>query len=443
MQVIEIKKGDLDFHVKVIISAKNILEIMEKELKNIAKTAKLPGFRVGKVPPNILAKKYESTLRNDAIQKEVSHAVDHIIKDNKLNVAAEPKIEDFSAQEGKDIEFVLKCELLPEISLPDFSKILIEKPNLVVDQKAIDEHINKLMEFSKTYNAETDKPASKGDQVTINAIGYVDGKAFDGGKVENYKLVLGSKSFIDSFEDQLIGAKAGDEITVKVTFPENYHMKEVAAKPAEFNVKVLAVHKPELQELNDEFAKKFNCDNVGKLIEQVAKNVKSNFDEPINTIMKMSLFDQLEKLLSFNVPKSLLTQESQSLKTQTANDENSLFEDKSEEERDQYYNKLSLRRVRIGLLLSEYIAEKKLAIEEIDIRNAIIARARSFPGQEKQVFEFYQKNKQAVQSLRGEIIESKAVEYIFKNEVTLMEKNYTIEEFTEFLKKEDDREIVI
>ena len=443
MQVTELQRDDTNFQAKIIISADIIFNKIEKELKNVAKTAKIPGFRNGKVPASILAKKYSASIRSDILKDEVHHAIEHVIEDNKLDIANEPQIEDFRAEEGKDMEFVLKCELLPKISLPDFSKILIEKPQVIIQDEDIDGRIAELMKFSKSYHVETNDSALDGDQVTIDAVGYIDEKAFDGGKVDNYKLVLGSKSFVDTFEEQLIGSKAGDEVVVHVTFPKDYHMKDLADKAAKFVVQVRSIHKSEIPELDDAFAKKFNCDTVEKLREQVTQNIKATFDEPIHTTMKMSLFDQLEKILEFNVPKSLIEQEALVLKNQVSNDSNALFQDKSELEQEEYYQKLSIRRVKVGLLLAEYIKNKSLTIEQKDIQDAVMSRVKNFPSQERQVFEFYQKNPKAIESLKGGIIEEKGVRHIFSNEVTLIEKDYTIKELEEFLNKEDDKEIII
>ena len=443
MQVIDIKKDDVDFQVKIIIPARDIANKVEQELKNIAKTAKVDGFRVGKVPVHILTKKYSASVRNDAIKDEVHNAIDHVIKDNKLNVASEPKLEDFKAEEDQDVEFILKCELLPEISLPDFSKIIIEKPNVVVQDIDIDKRIAELIEFSKSYDVESQDSAIHGDQVTIDAIGYIDDNVFAGGTIKNHKLQLGSKSFIDTFEEQLVGSKPGEEVAVNVTFPQDYHVKDLAGKPAKFVVQVNAVHKATTPELNDEFVKKYNCDSVEKFREQIAKNIKASFDDHIHTTMKMSLFDQLNKILEFNIPQSLIEQESRVLKSQVANDDSSLFQEKSETEREEYYTKLAIRRIKVGLLIAEYIKDKSLSIEQKDIQDAVMSEIRRFPGQEMQILDFYQKSPKAIESLKGGIIEEKGVRHIFDNEVTLMEKDYTVQELEEFLNAEDDKEIVI
>jgi trigger factor len=443
MQIIDIKKDDVDFQVKIIIPVGDIANKVEKELGNIAKTAKVAGFRVGKVPASIINKKYSPSVRSGVIQDEVQHAIDHVIKDNKLNLASQPRLEDFKAEEGCDIAFTLKCELLPEISLPDFSNILIERPNVIVQDVDIDQHIAQLIELSKSYDIESEEPAMLGDQVTIDAVGYIDDKAFEGGEIKNHKLRLGSKSFIDNFEEQLVGSKPQQELAVNVTFPQDYHAKDLAGKPAKFVVQVNAIHKAITPAVDDEFAKKYNCDSVEKLREQIAKNIKASFADSIHTIMTMSLFDQLNKILEFNLPQTLIEQEIVVLKSQVASSDDSLFQEKSEAEREEYYRKLAIRRIKVGLFIAEYIKDKALAIEQKDIQDAVMSEMKKFPGHEMKILEFYQNNPRAIESLRGGIMEEKGVRHIFDNQISVQDKDYTVQELEEFLKSEDDKEIVI
>ncbi len=434
MIISELKKDKTEFHAKVTISIHDISQQIDTELANVAKTAKMDGFRVGKVPLTVLRKKYVPTIRNGIARDKIDAATKQIIKDNKLNIAFDPAIDDFKNEDDKDIEFVLKFELLPVITLPDFKKISIEKPVLDVSKKDIDEQLDRILSFSKSYDKETKSKAKSGDQVTIDAIGYVDGVAFDGGKLNAHKLVLGSKSFIPGFEDQLIGSKAGDDVSVKVDFPKDYHSKDLAGKPSEFKVKVLAVHQESTQKIDDEFAKKFKCENVEQLREQISKNISSNYDESILIFMKMELFDKLEELLKFEIPASLLEREKEILKDQVSKvGDNAEVKSMSDKERAKYFDDLASRRVRIGLMLAEYVKQKGLSITEEDLRHALIEQAKNYPGQEQMVIEFYQKNKNALENLKGPILESKGVKAIFANEVVIKEKLYTADKLEKFL----------
>ncbi len=436
MKIEELKNNKTEFHAKVIIPAKEIATEIDKELKKVAKTAKMDGFRVGKVPAHILKKKYVPSMKADIVRQKVNSSIDELIKKNKLNIAMDPAVEDLKSEDDQDLEFTLKFELLPEIKLPEFKKISIERPKLEVTDKDINEQIDRIASFSKTFDKESKAKAADGDQLTIDAIGYVDGKAFDGGKLDGHQLVLGSNAFIPGFEDQLIGSKAGDDISVKVSFPEEYHAKDLAGKPSEFKVQVKAVHKPDVPKIDDEFAKKFKCENVAKLKEQIKENFTTSYEEPIHVMMKMSLFDKLEGMLKFDVPKSLIEREVSILEKQSDQFADPEINAKSDKEKAAYFEKLASRRVRIGLLLAEYVKLKKLTITEEDIRQAIIAQARNYPGQEQQVIEFYQKDRQALESLKGPILEEKGVKEIFDNEIVIKDKMYSKDKLEKLLETE-------
>lgn len=441
MQVTELKNEGLDFEVKVVLPSSKITNEVQKELASLAKKVKLDGFRVGKVPISIVNKKYKQSVRSDVVNHEINHAVQHVIKDHKLKTIGDPQLENLRNEENEDIEFTLKFELLPDIELPDFKKMKITHPKLVIKEDDVNKQIDKLASISKIYNKESKGKVKKGQEVTIDAIGYVNNEAFEGGKVTDYKLVIGSGTFIEGFEDQLIGTKTGDEVEVNVKFPEDYHMEQVAGQPAKFIVQVKTVHSADEVVIDDEFAKKFNCETLEELRDNISKSIENEYSEPIRTLMKMSLFDQLEKLLMFNVPKSLIDQEISILKSQMEgnSDSNSIFKDKSEAEISEYYNKIVLRRVRIGLMLSEYMKIKNLHIEQKDLISAIMAQAKKFPGQETAIFDFYKKDPNALERLKGPLLEEKTVQHIFDNEVILEEKNYTKEKLEEFLAQEEDR----
>ncbi|WP_342270031.1 trigger factor [Rickettsia endosymbiont of Orchestes rusci] len=448
MQVTVLKSEGLDFHAKISIPSNEINDEIQKELLNLTKKVKFAGFRAGKVPIAIVKQKYEKSVRQDIVEHKINHNVSHVIEDKKLNIIGNPKIEDLQNENNKDLEFTLKLELLPEIAIPDFTKISIDRPKLIVQENDVNEQINKLAELTKSYSKESTAKIKKGDQATIDAIGYIDDKIFEGSKLTDYKLVIGSNSLIPGFEKQLIGSKVGSEVEVNVTFPEDYHAKDIAGKPARFVVQIKAVHTAEPTVVNDEFAKKFHANSLEELRGHFTKKIESEAEEAINTIMKMSLFDQLDKLLNFDVPESLLVQEKNILKSETdknetngSDGEESLFKGKSPEEINEYYNKLALRRVKIGLMLAEYVKIKDLRIESDDLRNVIMSQARNFPGQENMIFEFYKNNQKAVEQLKGPALEEKAVRHIFDKEVKLVEKKYTRNELEKFLEAEEHRTV--
>ncbi|MFK7968350.1 MAG: trigger factor [Rickettsiaceae bacterium] len=442
MKITEIKNDNTDLHVRVTIPSQEVSTEVDQELTKLSKSAKIDGFRVGKVPISFLKKKYDVSLRADAVKNKIIKTISDLTKDRNLKIATDPEVEDIKNEENKDLEFTLKYQLLPEVNMPDFKKISIEKPILELKDKDIDEQLEMLMGASKEYSKISKSKAKKGDQVTIDAVGYVDGKAFDGGKLTSHKLVLGSGSFIPGFEDQLIGAKSGDDVSVKVEFPKEYHEKTLAGKPSEFKVKVLEVHNETPAKLDDEFAKKFNFENVEKLKEQVEKNMRSTYEDPITTMMKMELFDKLEKLLKFDVPKSLIDREVSVLEKQISQIDDEELNTKSQEDKDAYFVKLASRRVKLGLMLAEYVKLQKLDIDKADIQKAVMDQAKNFPGRENEVVDFYLKNTNALESLKGPVLEDKAVKIIFEKEVKLVEKSYSKAKLDKLLEKDNQTELV-
>ncbi len=437
MKITELTKDKSTYQLKVTFSAEQINEKIETKLLEIAKTVKMNGFRAGKAPIAVLRKKYAPSIREDIARETIESAIKQIIKEQDLNIAFDPEVTDFKNEVNSNLEFTLKFELMPEITLPDFKKIEIERPKLKVTDENINDQLDRISQFSKKYDTEIKTKAKKYDQVTIDAIGYVDGEAFEGGKLDAHKLVLGSGSFIPGFEDQLIGCKKGDDVSVKVDFPVDYQAKSLAGKPSEFKVKVLSVHQQNEFKLDDEFAKNFKCQTIEELRQQISDNFASSYNEPVNIMMKMKLFDSLEKTLDFEVPASLLEKEITTLNQQSSQfNDDSDIKKMSEDEKKDYISNLALRRVRIGLMLAEYIKEQKITITEDDFRQAIIAQARNYPGQEQQIFEFYQKNRNALESIKGPILEDKAVKIIFDKEVIITEKLYNQDDLDNLLKDE-------
>lgn len=424
MNITELKNDQKEFHAKLVINQQEIEEKLNSKLTMIAKTAKLDGFRPGKVPLSMIKKKYGASARNEIISNLLSENISKIQKKYNLTPVADPKIEDIKIAEGQDAEFTLKFELMPAIEMPDFKKIIIEKPVLEISEKEIDERLNKLKLATQEFDTPSKAKAKMGDQVTIDAVGYVDGEPFEGGKLENHKLVLGSGSFIEGFEKQLVGSKIGDKIDVQVTFPEKYHASQLAGKAAEFKTEIKALHKASEVKIDEEFAKKFQAPSVDELKKRLEEELKNSYSDAINMLMKMKLFDQLEKIIKFEPPKSLLEREVNNLKNQKEVVEDPLITAKSTDEQEKYLTKLATRRVRIGLVVAEYVKQHKITLEESDLRKALFAQTKFYPGREQELIEFYQKDKAALETLKSSILEEKGVAKIFAEEVQLKEKNY-------------------
>jgi len=441
MKVNEIKNEGLELHCEVTVPSDKISSTINLKLQNLAKNLKLPGFRPGKVPFKVVEQKYKAAVVNEAMQAEIESTVSEIIKDKKLKLATQAHIDDLKYEEGKDVKFKVIFERMPEIKVSDFSKIKITKPVVKIKDSEIDDKINELFASRATFKkaAKTAKAELK-DKVIIDFEGFVDGVAFEGGKATDFGLVLGSNSFIPGFEDQLVGSKAGDDVTVKVSFPKEYRATELAGKKSEFKVTVHEVQKPEKLEINDEKAKEFGSKDLADLKKTVETMLSRGYEAPAYTYQKMKLFDQLESTLDFDVPASLLKKELDGLKGQISQfkDEDPELKGKSPKELEAYSEKVALRRVRIGLMLADYADKNQLKPTSDDFRSAIMTQARAYPGSEQQIFEFYQNNKQALQSLSGPILEDKAVRHILETQVKTAEKEYTAEAFAKLVEDLED-----
>lgn len=439
MEITEIKNEKSDLHLKVVIRKKDMDLEINKELSDIAKKVKIDGFRIGHVPLSMVTKKYGQSVKSDIVQKNLEKAIQKIIKERDLNIASSPQIDEVKME--NDLEFTLKFELMPDIILPDFKKFSLEKPILELVDKDIDVELTKIAKASTEYSKESKSKIAEGDQVTIDAIGYVDGEAFENGKLDNYKLIIGSKVFIDNFEQQLIGLKTGQNADVKVKFPEDYHSENLSGKDAEFKVKIIAVHKGEAPKIDDDLAKKFACKDLTELKERLTQSIALKFDPAIYTMMKMKLFDQLENALNFEMPLSPLDKEYKALKEELLKnaDEDSDLKGKSEQEIDAYAKRIAKRRLGIALLLGEYVKSNKIEIDQDDIRGALRIEAMKYPGQEKMIFDFYKNNPQALAALRSSLLEDKAVKDIIANKITVKEKKYNGDKLEKFLAEETDK----
>lgn len=435
MKIQEIKKDGLEVHFEVIIPSDEINDQITAELSDIAKKTRIDGFRPGKAPLSIISKKYKSSVKSDVIQKKVSASINDIIKNADLKIATEPQINDFKSEDGQDISFKVIIETMPLVYTPELNKISIEKPILDITDDLIEKELKNLAKTNTIYEKEVKTQAKKDHQVTINADGYLDGEKFKEGTVKDYKLVLGSGAFVDNFEDQLIDHKAGDDIVVNITFPEQY-VKHLAGKNAEFKVHIIAVHKPEIPEINDEFAKKLKFDDLESLKTHITETLTLNANSQSYSMMKMRFFDQLEDILLFDVPKSMIKQEYDALQHNLKHLNNDNVDQNKEQ--DDFYKKVALRRVRIGLMLAEYIKSTKLTVGHNEIRDAIIAHAKKFPGQEQAIMEYYQKNPKAIEPIKGSILEEKAVMHIFDKVIKISEKKYNDKQFNKLLEQQDD-----
>lgn len=417
MKISELKSEGLKQEFKVVVSAADVAKKVDAKVNQLAKSAKLPGFRAGKAPVAMLKQKYQDSVMGEVIESLIQEGTGEVIKSKKLRPAMQPNVKITAFEAGKDLEFEVSCENLPEIKIADFSKIALTKFMSEVPAEEVEKALKYISESRKETVKADGKKAANGDVIVIDFVGSVDGVEFQGGKGADYPLELGSHSFIPGFEEQLVGAKEGDKVDVKVKFPETYHAKDLAGKDSVFAVEVKEVREPKAVEINDEFAKSMGEESLDKLKESISSRIKADYESASRMKIKRQLLDSLDKEYSFESPESLVEAEYKAIVEQyeQAKKHNQLDESekaKSEEELLKEYKEIALRRVKLGLLLSEVGQEAKVTIKPEDINEAIMKEARKYPGQEKAVFDYYLKNKQAIESLKAPIFEEKIVDYI-------------------------------
>lgn len=418
MQITEISASGLKREYKVVINAAALESTVNQKLETIRGQVNMPGFRPGKAPAALIKKQYGRALLGEAMEESVNSALQKTLDENKLRPALQPKVDIQNFEEGKDFECTIAIEVLPEIETGDFKVIKLERLVVEPADAEVDEFLTRLSEQQKTYE-KVERAAEKGDQIVIDFVGSVNGEKFEGGAANDYPLVLGSNTFIPGFEDQLTGLKAGDQKTVTVTFPEAYGNAELAGKPAEFACTVKEVRGGQAVTLDDEFAKRFGLASLQELKDNIKRDLGQEYKSLSRMKLKRGLLDQLSEQHTFEVPQGMVDLEFNQIWGEVTADkarfEAELAEEKkTEDELKAEYRKIAERRIRLGLLLSEVGRVNNIEVKPDEITRAMIEQARRFPGQERQVMEYFQKNPEAAQSLRAPIFEDKVVDFIIE-----------------------------
>ena len=423
----ETSSDGLKREYNVTVPAAHLASSAETRLNSMKDSAKIPGFRPGKVPVAHLKKMYGRSVMAQVLNDTVGQAGRSLATEKKIKLAGEPKI-DFPEDEkliesvlsgDSDLAFKMSVEVLPQIEIGDFKKVSVTKDVTEVTDADIDKAIRGIADGHRHYH-KAEKAAANDDRVIINYEGSVDGVNFDGGTAEDAALVLGSGQFIPGFEEQLIGAKAGDYRDVKVTFPQPYQAEHLAGKDAIFKVTVKEVQEVEKHDvIDDEFAKHLGVEDLDKLKEAVREQIAREDAAQSRRKIKRKLLDALDEQYNFELPKSLVDQEFNMVWQQVLTEmqqKKQTFADleTTEEEAKDTYRAICERRVRLGLLLAEVGEKNKIEISQEEMNRALIDRIRQFPGQEKQVYEFYQKNPQAQAEIRAPLYEEKVVDFILE-----------------------------
>ena len=420
MQVTETLNEGLKRAYSIKLSADELDTKVNEKLHEAQPDVEMKGFRKGKVPIALLKRQFGQRILGEAMQETIDGAMSKHFQDSGDRPAMQPNVEMQNRdkwKEGEDVEVSLTYETLPSIPDVDFSKIKLQKLVVKADKAAVDEALDNLASSANDYkDRKKGSKAKDGDQIVIDFVGTVDGETFDGGSSEDYPLVLGSNSFIPGFETQLVGCKAGEDKKVNVTFPEAYGSKDLAGKDAEFACKVKNVKEPVPAKINDELATKFGADDLKALKAQISERLESEYGGAARAVMKRQLLDALDKKVKFELPPSLVEAEAKQIAHQLFHDENPDVKDHDHEniEPNKEHNKLAERRVRLGLLLAELGQKAEVEVSEAEMTQAIMAQSKQYPGQEKEFFDFMQKNEQMQQQLRAPIFEDKVVDHIFE-----------------------------
>ena len=418
MQVTETLNEGLKRAYTITVTAAELDAKVQEKLVEAQPEVEMKGFRKGKVPMAMLRKQFGARLMSDAMQDAIDGAMKSHFDASGDRPALQPEVRMVGGEswsEGQDVVVEMVYEALPPIPEFDAGKVVLERLVVKAEAAAVDEALANLAGSAQSFeDRKKGSKAKDGDQIVIDFAGSVDGEAFEGGSAEDYPLVLGSGSFIPGFEEQLTGAKAGDEVSVNVTFPEAYGARHLAGKAAVFACTVKAVKGPKPAEVDDDLARKYGADSLDALKAQIAERLEAEYLGASRAVMKRALLDQLDTLVKFDLPASLVTAEANQIAHQLWHEEHpeEHGHNHGTVEPTDEHRSLAERRVRLGLLLAEMGRKAEITVSDAEMTQAVLAQARQYPGQERAFFEFVQKNPQMQQQLRAPIFEDKVVDHI-------------------------------
>ena len=442
MQVTETLNEGLKRGYNIVVTADELAAKVDEKLVEARPEIEMKGFRKGKVPMALLKKQYGQRLMGEAMQESIDGAMSKHFEDSGDRPAMQPavKMTNEDWKEGDDIHVEMSYEALPIIPEVDLKKIKLEKMIAKADEASVEEALANLAETAQDFKDRKKGTKSKdGDQVTIDFLGKVDGEAFEGGAAEDYPLVLGSNSFIPGFEEQLVGVKVDEDVEVKVTFPVEYGAENLAGKDAIFECKIKAVKAPKAAEINDELATKFGAEDLAALKGQISERLEAEYAGAARAVQKRHLLDALDKMVKFDLPPSLVEAEAGQIAHQLWHDENPDVQghDHPEIEPTDEHNELAERRVRLGLLLAELGQKAEIQVTDAEMTQAMMNQARQYPGQEREFFEFVQKNPQMQQQMRAPLFEDKVVDYAFEL-ATVKDKEVSKDDLQKAVESLDD-----
>ena len=423
MNIKEVSAEGLSRELQITVPAADLVAKLDARIDEIKGTVQLKGFRPGKVPAAHIRKTYGDQLMGEVIQETVSETSQKMLTEREERPAMQPEIKlvgevDPVIQGEGDLVYDIVFDIIPPIDLINFSTVKLTRPVVEVDDEKVDEALERLASSRKDFEprGKTAK-AREGDRVKIDFVGRIDGEAFEGGTAEGFELELGSGQFIPGFEDQLVGTKAGDTKDVEVSFPEEYGNAELAGKPSVFEVTVHEVSAPKEAEINEEFATSLGMESLEKLRDAIRDQIGNDYGQMSRGHLKKDLLDQLSDGHSFELPPSMVTLEFDQIWQQFQNEleqQGQKMEDLDESEDDlrAEYKGIAERRVRTGLVLAEVGSKNEIEVTQEELNQGLIQRVQQFPGQEQQVFEYFQKNPEAMAQIRAPLFEEKVVDFI-------------------------------
>ena len=449
MQVTETHSAGLKREFKVVVGQAELDKELNAKLADMSKRANIKGFRPGKVPVAHLKRVYGRSAMAEVLQDAVDSRSKQLLEEKNLKPAYQPEVklptdeaEIAAVMDGKsDLAFTMALEVIPDFEVKDHSGLSFTRHVVEVTDDQIDETIKRVAAQSKNFE-EKAGAAEKGDKVTINFVGTIDGNPFDGGTADDVALEIGSGQFIPGFEEQLIGAKAGDDVAVKVSFPADYGVAELAGKPAEFATRVTKVEGAKEAAIDEDFAKKMGFEDLAKLRDTIKQSMGGEYAQMSTMKLKRDVLDALDKEYAFELPEKLVEAEFNGIWNalsgeMTRSGKSFADEGTTEEDARKEYRAIAERRVRLGLVLGRMGEKQGVVVSEQELQNALMNRMRQFPGQEKMVIDYYRQNPQAMMELRGPIFEQKVVDAIVAS-AKLDEKTVSKEELQKMVEDEDE-----
>ncbi len=416
---VQSKKG-LRTILSIIVDKKTIQNKMEERLNELQKEVSLKGFRAGKVPASVIKSQFGKSIYGEVIDKILRETSTKAIEEKKIKAAGQPKIDLKTFGEGKDLNYELQIDSLPDIKLKSFDKYKAIEYKIKIEDKIINEKLKEISNQNKQFEDKKDNEKAKiGDQVVFDYSATVDGNKFEGSEGKGVQLELGKDLFLKGFDEQLIGVKKNDVKNLDAVLPANHPKKELANKKTKFECKILNVKEAKENKIDDNFAKIMGAKDLNDLKKLIENQISSQYSQALNSITKKEILDQIEKNHELDLPKNLIDQEI-SIMTQSLKDE--------EKEKHKTNNeKIAKSRIKLGLLLNEYGEKNNLKVSDEEVRAEIQKQIKGMPGQEKMVLDYYQKNPSASQSLKGSIYEEKIITLI-KSKIKLEIKNINTKE---------------